>query len=555
MPPGPPAGGRPPISHELRRRVLVTLGLITVAEVLHWIPVPGVDARALSGLPRAFAGRISIGALGVGPYLTASVLAVLVFLARRDPGSRESSGQPFDTHAVWIAFPIALMQGLAHAVFLQNLGSGGGLPIVRSPGPVFVAGVTLSVAAGAMLTVALARLISRHGLGNGLCVLLGMELARGQLRRLLDGRGLSENAPALALLLGALLWLAVVWLSARWVAVEPSAADGPDRPGPWWLRANVAGVMGISLAESLLGLPAALSGYLTRGQSSPGWASALDSSHPAGAVAFVVLSVLATWLFTAWALDPARLVRLLPPAGEGDAETRFDEGRFERRALAATLGSIAGAPVAVLLFGLAARRLGAPGLSASALAVLAAVALDTSHQFRAHAAMARALEAPSGGRNCGVCGGRLAGGEAFCPACGAAFADAAACGAHPGVPALSRCVVCARPLCGECALERDGRSVCREHGGIAFVEGWAVAAVTETPLEAEGLRRRLAAAGLGGRVLVGTCSALRATLGLYDLTPVVPLAVHASCGGGQVRLLVPPSEHGRAAGLLATRAD
>ena len=46
----------------------------------------------------------------------------------------------------------------------------------------------------------------------------------------------------------------------------------------------------------------------------------------------------------------------------------------------------------------------------------------------------------------------------------------------------SRCVVCARPLCGECALERDGRSVCREHGGIAFVEGWAVYA-TELMLD------------------------------------------------------------------------
>ena len=280
----------------------------------------------------------------------------------------------------------------------------------------------------------------------------------------------------------------------------------------------------------------------------------LGLARPAGAIAFVVLSVLATWLFTAWALDPDRLVRALPRPGKGEPEERFDERRFERSALGATVWFAVGAPVAVVLFGLAARGLGAPGLSATALAMLAAVALDTFHQFRGHAAMAQALGAPAGETDCGVCGGLLGGGETFCPACGAAFEGAPACGSHPGEPALARCVVCARPLCGDCALERDGRSVCRVHVGVAFVEGWAVAAIAETPVEAEGLRRRLAVAGVVSWVLVGTCAALQGTLGLYDLTPVVPLAAHASCGGGLVRVLVRPGEQGRATELLAAPA-
>ncbi len=557
------------MTRELRRRIAVTLGLVVAAEALRWIPVPGVNAGVLLGLvavtPGAqvfdgLAGRASIGTLGVGPYVSASILAVLVFLARRRDAPGEATGYPFEAHAMWIALPIALVQGFAWAVFLQNLGPAGGQPIVPSPGPAFLATAALTIAAGAMLTVALARLISRHGVGNGLCVLLAAQLARSQSDGLAadwlgGGGGLRQNAPALALLLAVFMLLAVLWLSSRWTATESRPVKGPGALEPWWLRANVAGIAGLSLAMSILTVPVVLASYLPPGQAAPGWTSALDLARPAGAISFVVLSVLATWLFTAWALDPDRLVRALPATGDGDPEASFDERRFERRALAATFWFAVGAPVAVVLFGLATRRLGAPSLSAVALAVLVAVILDTIHQFRAHTELARALGAPAGGGNCGDCGGLLAGDEAFCPACGAAFEAAPACASHPGEPALARCVVCARPLCGECALEREGRSACGEHPGVAFVEGWAVAAVAETPVEAEGLRRRLATAGVEGRVLAGTCTALQGTLGLYDLTPVIPLLAHASCGGGSVRVLVRPGEYGRVAELLAAPAD
>jgi preprotein translocase subunit SecY len=496
----------------------------------------------------------------VGPYVSASILAVLLFLARRRGGPEEATGYPFEARALRIALPIALVQGLARAVFLQNLGLSGGLPIVPSPGPAFLATATLTIAAGAMLIAALARLISCHGVGNGLCVLVGAELAWGQSNRFAGdwfggGNGQHEYAPALALLLAAFLWLAVPWFSSRWTATESSPADAPGAPEPWWLRANVTGIAGLSLATSILSVPVMMAGYLSPGQFTPGWTSELDLARPAGAVAFIILSILATWLFTAWALDPARLVRARPAAGEGGTEVGFDERRFERRALRATFWFAVGAPVAVVLFGLASRRLAAPSLSAVALVVLAAVALDTLHQFRAHAVMARALGAPAGDGDCGVCGGRLAGDEAFCPACGAAFEDAPACASHPGGPALARCVVCGKALCDSCALVRDGRSVCGEHVGVAFVEGWAVVAVAETPVEAESLRRRLVAAGVPSHVLVSTCAALQGTLGLYDLTPVVPLVVHASCGGGLVRVLVRPGEHGRATEVLAAPVD
>jgi hypothetical protein len=177
------------------------------------------------------------------------------------------------------------------------------------------------------------------------------------------------------------------------------------------------------------------------------------------------------------------------------APDRPAEGwRADHRTLATILCFAVVVPIAVPLFGRAAARLGVLGLSGSGLLVLAAVTLDTLRHVRVHAALARDLRVDP-----------------------------------PG----------------------DERAA---SAGVALVEGWVVAAVTEAPLEAEALRLRLAAAGVEGRVLAGTCAPLLGSLGIYDLTPVIPLLPHGSCGGGAVRLLVRPGDHGRAVEALAPSA-
>ena len=108
-----------------------------------------------------------------------------------------------------------------------------------------LATATLTFAAGAMLMVVLARLISRHGVGNGLCVLVGAQVASSLSRRFaggwLDGgRGLHENAPALALLLVAFLWLTVLLpdqLSSRPTTYTDLTLRAPSKEAAtrsWW---------------------------------------------------------------------------------------------------------------------------------------------------------------------------------------------------------------------------------------------------------------------------------------------------------------------------------
>jgi preprotein translocase subunit SecY len=553
------------MSHELRRRIAVTLGLVAAAQALRWIPVPGVSARALLGLTATapevhlahlLGGRASIGALGVVPYISGSALAALLHLLRRRGDPARDATAVLERHALWLAFAIALIQGFAYGTYFENLGARTGAPVVPSTGPGFLAIAALSIAAGAMLVAAFARLITQHGLGNGLCVLLGVDLLRGQAGPILDGwrRGdsaLHDNAPALALVVVAFLMLTVLWHSARWKATEPDGTPDRAAPAPWWLRANVAGVAGLGVADAILTYPVMISAFFQRGAEPPRWISALGHEHLVGALFFVAISAFVTWVFSAWALDPGRLTRARVAAGETAADAAFDEARYDRRAFEATFWLVVFAPLVVLLFGLVVHRMGATGLGGVGLAIVAAVALDTLLHVRAHAAMARALGAPGGREACGSCGGLMAGGEPFCPSCGAAFEGAPSCPTHPDAPALACCVVCERPLCDDCARRGDGRFVCADHTGIAFVEGWAVVSAVETPIEAEGLRRRLAVAGIGGQVLASTCSAMSGTLGLYDLTPVVPLLAHSMCGGGSARLLVRPGDHVWATEIVA----
>ncbi len=548
------------MSLELRRRVLITLGLVLAAEALRAVPIPGIDlgqlldirAGSRAGLPTWVGSRVTVGALGIWPYVAGSTLAALLFLARRG-GARAGAGYPFEHHAILIALAVALLQGFAYGVIFEGFGTLAGSRFVPVPGPGFRIATMVTLAAGALLTAALARLVTLRGVGNGVCLFAAVELSHELVKTLTYAWGegqppLRDQAPVLGLVLVAFALLLTTWLVARWRAAGTEASDPIPSAEPLWLRVGIAGVAGVVLVSYLVSLPGVVAGILP---AAPAWLRVFEPRGlSGGTILWWLLVVLATWLFTAWALDPARLVGAVG-AGAPAGPAPLDERRFDRRALAAALPFVLLLPTAVALFGVVTRRLGAPALSAVGLAIIGAVALDTAAQFRARQRLARALDVPGGGEACGDCGCLLKGDEAFCPGCGAGLSGEATCAAHATQAAVARCVVCGRTLCADCARASDGRWTCEAHRAVGFVSGWATAATVETPVEAEGLRRRLAAGGIEASVLATTCGPLSASLGLYDLTPIVPLLPHAGCGAGEVRLLTRPGDWERAVALLA----
>ncbi|MEZ4317737.1 MAG: hypothetical protein R3F61_09535 [Myxococcota bacterium] len=165
---------------DLSKRLLVLLVTVAGLVAVERIPIPGVDTEAVA-MWTAQAGwtpsALSVGALGVMPWLTAAVL--LELLALFVPSWREirTSGAEaravFERFTPWAWLVLAAIQALAMAMSLEIMRVGN-TPLVGEPGIGFRLVVVLSLVAGSAVCVGLCQWCARDGLGAGLLVALGL---------------------------------------------------------------------------------------------------------------------------------------------------------------------------------------------------------------------------------------------------------------------------------------------------------------------------------------------------------------------------------------------
>jgi len=92
--------------------------------------------------------------------------------------------------------------------------------------------------------------------------------------------------------------------------------------------------------------------------------------------------------------------------------------------------------------------------------------------------------------------------QKFCPNCGMLQAamieegDEVECENHPEMDAVGICVVCGKPVCGDCAVKRQGRILCENDEHISIAQGWAVVCTMSTEYEAQMVRANLETAGI-----------------------------------------------------------
>ncbi|MEX0932377.1 MAG: preprotein translocase subunit SecY [Parcubacteria group bacterium] len=168
----------------LRRRITVTLGLLVVSRLLATIPVPGVDAFRLQSLfsgsqflslLNIFSGgglaNLSIVMLGVGPYITASiVMQLLTIMSPKLKALYQEEGEAgkrqFAQYSRILTVPLAVVQGYAFIRLLQGQGV---LP------PMSIGAISIDVlviVAGSMLLMWVGELISEFGVGNGVSLII-----------------------------------------------------------------------------------------------------------------------------------------------------------------------------------------------------------------------------------------------------------------------------------------------------------------------------------------------------------------------------------------------
>lgn len=168
----------------LRKRILMTVALLGVFRVLASIPIPGIDAVKLAqffgnnqffGLLDVFSGgglsNLSIVMLGVGPYITASIIMqLLTIMSPRLKAMYQEEGEigrkKFSQFSRMISIPLALVQAVSFIVLLEKQGIVGELStfelIINS----------LVVTAGSVLLMWIGELMTEFGIGNGVSLII-----------------------------------------------------------------------------------------------------------------------------------------------------------------------------------------------------------------------------------------------------------------------------------------------------------------------------------------------------------------------------------------------
>ena len=168
----------------LRTRILIVVGAIAIFRLLAALPIPGVNPERLVeffsnnqffGLLNIFSGgglsNLSIVMLGVGPYISASIvmqLATVIFprIKAMYTEEGEAGRAKFIQWSRWITVPFAALQGIAFLMLLTNQGVIDPLPTL-----LFAANVAI-VTAGSLFLMWLGELVTEFGIGNGVSLII-----------------------------------------------------------------------------------------------------------------------------------------------------------------------------------------------------------------------------------------------------------------------------------------------------------------------------------------------------------------------------------------------
>ncbi len=176
---------------ELRQRIWFTIGALIVFRFLSFVPLPGVNPLILSDLYEqtrggildlfnAFSGgsleRMSLIALGVMPYITASIVVQMAsalhpsLVALKKEGA--SGRQKLNQYTRYGAVFLCAIQGYFLAVGLESFAAQNGLQAVVNPGYLFRAGAVISLVGGTMFLLWLGEQITSRGIGNGISLII-----------------------------------------------------------------------------------------------------------------------------------------------------------------------------------------------------------------------------------------------------------------------------------------------------------------------------------------------------------------------------------------------
>ncbi len=262
---------------QLRRKFLFTALIFLIFRVLAHIPVPIVDINRIQtiftnsqflSLLNIFSGgtlvRFSIAAVGINPYITASIimqLAGMVFPRIKEMQKEGESGQAkVNQYTRLLAVPLAIVQSISVIALLRSQ------QLLTALDPLSVVAVIASLVAGAMITMWLGELVGEYGIGNGISMIMFAGIASQLPIAVAQALRIVRTGQFFQLIIFAVVFIAVIALvvfmneAVRKVTVQYAkrmtgnkVLGGQKTHLP--IRVNVAGVMPIIFSLSLMLVP------------------------------------------------------------------------------------------------------------------------------------------------------------------------------------------------------------------------------------------------------------------------------------------------------------
>jgi preprotein translocase subunit SecY len=313
---------------DLRKRLFFLLGALVVYRIGTFIPLPGINPEALArffqeqqgtilSVFNMFSGgaleRLSIFALGIMPYISASIImqmmAVVVPSLAALKKEGESGRRKITQYTRYGTVGLATFQAIGASVAFQNQG------VVVNPGPQFVFIAVVTLVTGTMFLMWLGEQVTERGIGNGISmiilagILAGLPSALGGTLELVTT---GEMSAALALILIFLVlavtgFVAFVERGQRRIAVNYAKRQqgrrmyqGVTTHLPFKL--NMAGVIPPIFASSLILFPATVGQWFGTAESM-GWlqimASSLSPGQPVYTLMYAGLIIFFCFFYTA----------------------------------------------------------------------------------------------------------------------------------------------------------------------------------------------------------------------------------------------------------------
>jgi preprotein translocase subunit SecY len=329
---------------ELRQRLFFLLGALIVYRIGTFIPVPGIDPVALSRFFQAqqgtilsmvnmFSGgaieRLSIFALGVMPYISASIIIQMMAVVMPSLASIKKEGESgrrkLTQYTRYGTVFLAAVQGSSAAIALQNQN------VVIAPGMQFVFVATVTLIAGTMFLMWLGEQITERGLGNGISMIILAGIVAGlpaAVAGTLELVRTGELNPALALILFGMVvavtaFVVFVERGQRRIQVNYAKRQqgrrlyaGQSSHLPFKL--NMSGVIPPIFASSLLLFPATIASWSATSQGLSwlqGVSAALGPGQPAHMVLYGTLIIFFSFFYTALVFNSRETAENLKKSG------------------------------------------------------------------------------------------------------------------------------------------------------------------------------------------------------------------------------------------------